>query len=163
MILFTLSAIGFGLSAVEYFGWGPRLESFLDRVRVRSMQITLRNGEVNPKLTDLYQKVLGFSLMGVVGISLLITVLLLPPVLFLGKDNVSGFIGSGGTAGVLAATVFGPLAVVVGLVAAYLIWCSVVALLADVLNWLHRFPKGVVSTVGFFIGAICFFGELLSK
>ena len=162
-MFFTLAVIGFGLSAVEYFGWGPWLESFLDRVRVKSMQITLRNGEVNPKLTDLYKIVLAYAATVLMGATLLIAVLLLPLLLILGKESVDSMISNGGVAGVMGVLVFGPVAVIVGLVAAYLIWCSVVAFLADVLNQLHKLPRGVVSTVSFIIGAICFIGEFLPK
>lgn len=162
-MFFTLAVVGFGLSLIEFMGWGPRVEVFLDRVRVKSMQITLRNGEVNPKLTDLYIKVLGFSVLGFFGASLLITALLLPLLLILGKESVSGIMGSKGGASVMGVLVLGTLGVTVGLVAAYLIWCSVVALVADVLNRLHKFPRGVVGTTSFLVGAICFAGEFLPK
>lgn len=160
-MLFTLSAIGFGLSVIEWCGYGPQLESFLDRVRVKSMQITLRNGEVHPKLTDLYGKVLGWSAVIFLGMSVVITVLLVPLLLILGQDRVSDIIGSGGVAGVMGVAVFGPLAIFAGLVAAYLIWCTVVGMLADVLNRLHRFSKGMVGTIGVIIGAICFIAEVV--
>jgi hypothetical protein len=158
-----LALVGLALSLIEFVGWGLWLESRVDRIRVRSMQIALRNGEINPKLSELYGAMIGSSMLGFLGLSLLVTALLLPILLIFGQSAAENAMVNSSIAYPLALGVLGSMALTVGLAAAYLIWCTVVTGFASLLNWMNSLGKTYSVTFGVGLGIVGVLVEVMSK
>jgi hypothetical protein len=139
---------------IEFVGWGLWLESRVDRIRVRSMQIALRNGEIDPKLSELYGAMIGLSMLGFLGLSLLVTALLLPILLIFGQSAAENAMGNSSIANPLAFGVLGSMALTAGLIAAYLIWCTVVAGLANLLSWINSLGRTYSVTFGLALSVV---------
>lgn len=155
-MLLGISALSFVFSAAEYFGYGPALARFLDRVRVQSMQISLRNGEINPKITEVIHALAGIAMTIFMLATLAVAAIVLPLLVIYGKDATSSMISGKGPAYLMLATVFGPMAFLLGVGVLYVAWCAIVDLLARGLTAAHQTNKGTVATVGFAIGALSF-------
>lgn len=155
-MLLAISILSYAFSAVEHFGYGHVLQRYLHAIRLRSMQMALRDGKLDPRLSDFLVKVAGFAIMFFFAVSAIVTIILVPVVLIFGQQTASGLISGKWTASALGLFVFGPMAIVAAIGVAYVVWCVFIDLLAKGLDWAHQSSKGLVSTVSFAIGTISF-------
>lgn len=162
-MLFTLAFLATAFSVVEFCGWGPWLERMLDRIRIASLRVMLRNGEIDPKLTHLYERMFGTALFTFFASSILVALLVIPLLLIFGQQATSDMIGSKTIATTTGIIVFGSFGLLVGLIALYLLWCALLTAIAHALSWLNTFPKGKVGTLSFGLGLASFLGDQFLK
>jgi len=156
VMLTAISVLSFAFSAVEFFGYGPAAARYLDWLRLRSMQIAMRDGEINPKFTDFIQKVLSLALLVLLIACAVTCAVLIPLLLIIGKDATSKFMVGSDAAHVVAMAFLGSTAFMVGAGVLYVCWVAVVELLSKGLAAANRSRKGMVATIGFAIGALSF-------
>lgn len=160
-MLLALSLLSFAFSTAEFVGYGQSLARYLDWLRVRSMQITLRDGEISPTITNVVHAVIGFATLTFFATCTVVTVVLVPIILIFGKETASNLISGTGPVFVLAALVFGPMVLMIGLGVVYLAWCIIIDLLSKALDAAHRSGKGMVTTVGYSISVLSFAADRL--
>lgn len=155
-MLLAISALSYAFSAVEYLGYGHVLQRRLHSIRVRSMQIALRNGDLDPKLADFLCKVVGWAILVLLATSMVVTIIVVPIMLIFGKETASGLLSTPASASTLGVLVFGPVALIAAIGAAYVVWCVVIDVLAKCLDWAHQSRQGMVATLSFAIGTASF-------
>jgi hypothetical protein len=156
VMLTTISVLSFGFSAIEFFGYGPAAARYLDWLRLQSMQIAMRDGEINPKFTDFFVKVLSLALLVLLGAGAVICVVLIPLLLIIGKEATSQFMVGSSTAHVVAIVFMGSMGFLVGAAVLYVLWVGAIELLSKGLAAANRSRKGMVATISFAIGALSF-------
>lgn len=162
-MLFSLAFLATAFSVVEFCGWGPWLERLLDRIRIASLRLMLRNGEINPKLKHLYERMFGTALFTFFASSILVGLIVIVLLLLFGQQATSDMLGSKPIATTTGMLVFGSCGLLVGLVALYLLWCALLTGIAHALSWLNTFPKGMVGTLSFGLGLASFLGDQFLK
>jgi hypothetical protein len=156
VMLTAISVLSFAFSAVEFFGYGPAAARYLDWLRLRSMQIAMRDGEISPKFTDFIQKLLSVALLVYFAASAVVCAILIPLLLIIGKDATSKLMSGTGPAYTMLVFVFGPLAIMTGIGLLYICWVGVIELLSKGLAAANRSRKGMVGTISFAIGTLSF-------
>jgi hypothetical protein len=155
-MLLAISLFSLVFGGLEYFGYGAMLERHLNGIRVRSMQIALRNGEIDPRITSVILKVATLAMMLFMLAVVITTAVALPTLLIFGKETASNLLSGKGVAFTLGGAVFGSMGFLLALGVVYVAWCAFIDMLWKGLEFAHKSRRGIVSTVSFSVSVLSF-------